>query len=308
VKHIVIPGGTGYLGRNLARCLTDRGHRVTVLTRGRPTSGPTWAAVHWDGKTVDAWAETLEGADAVVHMSGKRVDCRPTKRNIDELIDSRVSPVSAVGDAWKTCRQPPTAWIQLSSLAGFGDAGDDVIDEDTQPPSIGFRQMVEVCRRWEAAFETASLVAPRTVLLRPSIAIGPGDPASRRLAGLARFGLGGRVGSGRQWVSWVGLDDCISVILRAIDSPEMSGLYHVTSPNPVQNKEMMAIYREAVGRAVGLPSPAFVTQVGAWILGSDPALALTGRRGVPTRLLQEGFSFATTSLRDAVSRALRGVL
>src|SRR5439155_18886470 len=112
------------------------------------------------------------------------------------------------------------------------------------------------------------------VLLRPSIVIGPGDPATRRLATLARFGLGGSIASGKQWVSWVALADCLSILLRAIDSPEMIGEYLVTSPNPIRNEEMMSDYREAVGRRMGIPSPSLFTKVGAWLLGSDPALAL----------------------------------
>lgn len=302
-KRIVVPGGSGYLGRHLAHRLAERGDRVTVLTRGRPSSGQGWEGVHWDGRTLGPWSAALEGADAIVHLSGKRVDCRPTKRNVDELIDSRVGPVLAVGQAWGSCKRPPPVWVQLSSLAGFGHQGEEIIDERTPPPQDGPRQMVEVCRRWEAAFASASGEVPRTVLLRPAIAIGPGDPATRRLATLARFGLAGRIASGRQWVSWVALEDCISVLLRAIDS-SMSGLYHVTSPNPIRNEEMMASYRRAVGRRLGVGSPAIVTSVGAWLLGSDPALALTGRRGVPTRLLEEGHRFAVPMFDDALERAI----
>lgn len=304
-RHIVLPGGSGYLGRNLTRRLTERGDRVTVLTRGRPSSGDGWEAVHWDGRTVGPWSEVLEGADAIVHLTGKLVDCRPTKRNIDELIDSRVDPVRTVGEAWRGCTRPPPIWIQLSSLARFGEGGDEVIDERTPPPVDGPRQMVEVCSRWEEAFAKTSSDVPRSVLLRQSIAIGPGDPALRRLGTLARLGLGGKVATGKQWLSWISLEDSLSVIMRAVDSSEMTGLYHVTSPNPIRNEEMMAGYRVAVGRRIGIPSPKTLTIAGAWLIGSDPALALTGRKAIPKRLLDEGFVFSVTSFGEALERAMR---
>lgn len=303
-KHVVLPGGTGYLGENLRRLLTQRGDRVTVLTRGPSSVGDGWEAVHWDGRTVGSWSEVLEGADAIIHLSGKRVDCRPTRRNIDELIRSRVEPVRAVGEAWQSGTDRPPVWVQLSSFAGFGDRGEVIVDDGTPPPTVGPRQMVEVCRRWEAAFASASKGVPRAVLLRPSIVIGSGDPATRRLSTLARLGLGGSIASGKQWVSWIALEDCMSILLRATDSPRMNGSYLVTSPNPIRNEEMMSDYRQAVGRRIGIPSPAFITKLGAWLLGSDPALALTGRRGVPTRLLNEGYEFQISSFSDALKRAI----
>ncbi|MEZ5229804.1 MAG: NAD-dependent epimerase/dehydratase family protein [Acidimicrobiales bacterium] len=304
--QVVLVGGTGFLGRGLRERLTGAGHAVTVIGRGLTHDHDRWTHVQWDAANLGDWVRALDGADAVVHLVGKRVDCRPTRSNIDELIASRVDSVHLVGEAIAGLDRPPTTWVQLSSLAIFGDGGDAVIDESTEVPTTGPRQQVEVCRRWEAAFAEASVGVERTVLLRPGIAIGGADdPASRQLALLARFGLGGKVGSGDQWVSWVGAEDLFDVLLRAVIDPTMHGVYHVTSPNPVRNRELMAAYRRAVGRSFGLPSPSLVATIGAWLLGSDPGLALTGRRCVPTRLLAEGQQFAVTDLDEAVSRAVR---
>lgn len=304
-KHIVLPGGSGFLGRSLTDRLTTRGDRVTVLTRGRSAPGQRCELVHWDGRSPGAWARAIEGADAIVHLSGKRVDCRPTRRNLDELIASRVDTVRAVGNALETCDAPPPVWVQLSSLAIFGDGGDAVIDEATPPSGRGPAQMVQVCLAWEAAFAQATRGVARTVLLRAGIGIGgSGDPATDRLAWLVRRGLGGRAGGGRQWVSWVALDDFVEAMMRAIDDGSMAGLYHVTSPNPITNAEMMATYRELLGWRVGLPAPAPVAHLGAILLRSDPALALTGRRCVPARLLEEGFAFSVPTLHEAVAKAL----
>lgn len=305
-KRVVIPGGSGFLGRNLRDRLVARGDSVVVLTRSIPDAGPHWESVHWDPTTLGDWVSVLDGADAIVHLTGKRVDCLPTKRNLARLISSRVDPVRAVGHAWRQVDEPPPVWVQLSSLARYGDGDETVIDEDTEPFSAGPTQMVQVCIEWEAAFASASHQVPRPVLLRPSISIGPGDPATQRLLWLARVGLGGRVGSGRQWVSWVSVDDFMAVLLRAIDDDTMTGLYHLTSPNPIRNRDMMAAYRRLVGRRFGLPSPAWLTHIGARLLGSDPALALIGRRAVPARLLEEGYEFLTPDFEDAASRAVTG--
>ncbi|MEQ1700645.1 MAG: TIGR01777 family oxidoreductase [Ilumatobacteraceae bacterium] len=303
--RVVIPGGSGFLGRALAARLVARGDEVVILSRGegRPVDGAR--TVVWDAASLGPWADELDGASAVVHLNGRRVDVRATRRNIDELISSRVQPVRVVGEAIARCTNPPPVWVQSSSLAVFGDGGDEVLDERSTPSGIGPREMVTVCLAWEGAFHQASSSVERTVLLRMGIGLGGrDDPATAKLAQLVRFGLGGRVGSGRQWVSWVGLDDLLATMLLSIDDPTMTGTYHVTSPNPVTNAEMMATYRRLLGRRVGLPSPAWLARIGAPILGSSASLALTGRRVVPTRLLERGFTFRQPDFEPAVRTAL----
>ena len=305
MARVVIPGGSGYLGQALAKRLAARGDDVVILTRGRSQETDTWRAVSWDAHSLGDWVEEVDGADAIVHLTGRRVDTRATKRNIDELISSRVEAVRVVGEAAQRCSKPPPVWVQSSSLAIFGEGGDTIIDEATTPSGIGPREMVTVCLAWETAFRQASAIVERTVLLRIGIGLGgDGDPATAKLAQLVRLGLGGRVGSGRQWVSWVGLDDALSVMMRAIDDSTMSGTYHVTSPHPVTNAEMMAVYRRLLGRRIGLPAPAIVAKLGAPLLGSSASLALTGRRVVPTRLLDAGFEFQQPDFEPTAREAL----
>lgn len=241
--RVVLVGGSGFLGSAVRSRLVDEGHDVTVIGRAPTRQHDRWWHVNWDARTIGDWADSLDGADVVMHLAGKRVDCRPTARNIDALIASRVDTVQLVGEAVQRVEQPPAAWVQLSSLAIFGDCGDTIIDESTEVPDTGPRQQVEVCRLWEEAFRDATRQIGRTVLLRPAIGIGGvGDPASAQLARLARFGLG--------------------------------------------------------------PAPRLVTRIGATLLGSDPALAITGRRCVPARLLEEGYRFAGVDIYDAVQRAV----
>jgi uncharacterized protein len=295
MRRVVIPGGSGYLGQALARRLVDRGDDVVILGRGGTVDAGR--LVRWDGFKLGDWVEELDGADAIVHLTGRRVDTRATKKNIDELVSSRVQPVRVVGEAVAQCVNPPKVWVQSSSLAIFGEGGDQIIDEHTIPSGIGPREMVTVCLAWESAFHHAMSVAAagmdvRPVLLRIGIGLGgKNDPATAKLAQLVRLGLGGRVGSGRQWVSWAALDDVLRVMIMAIDDPTMLGTYHVTSPNPVTNDTMMSTYRRLLGRRFGLASPAIVATLGAPILGSSGSLALTGRRVVPARLIERDFAF-----------------
>jgi uncharacterized protein len=305
MSRIIIPGGSGFLGRALAGRLVARGDDVVILSRGdsRPIDGAR--TVTWDAETIGPWVADLEGADAIVHLTGRRVDVRGTKRNIDELISSRVQPVRVVGEAIRRCVKPPRVWVQSSSLAVFGDGGDAVLDECSTPSGVGPREMVTVCLAWEGAFHQASAGIERSVLLRMGIGLGGrNDPATAKLAQLVRFGLGGRVGTGRQWVSWVGLDDLLKAMILSIDDQTMTGTYHVTSPNPVTNTEMMSTYRRLLGKRVGLASPAWLARLGAPLLGSSASLALTGRRVVPNRLLEHGFTFDQPDFEPAVRQAL----
>lgn len=180
-----------------------------------------------------------------------------------------------------------------------------MIDEGTTPSGIGPREMVTVCLAWESAFRLASATTERAVLLRMGIGFGgPRDPATAKLARLVRLGLGGKIGSGRQWVSWIALDDIIDAMVLAIDDPTMTGTYHVTSPVPVTNAQMMATFRRRLHRPFGLPSPAWLTRLGAPLLGGSASLALTGRRVVPTRLQERGFSFCSDDFDAVIGRAL----
>ncbi len=200
---------------------------------------------------------------------------------------------------------PPRVWLQASSLAIFGDTGDAVLDESSPPSGIGPREMVTVCLAWEHAFDLATRDVGRKVLLRMGIAIGGrDDPATTQLARLTRLGLGGTIGTGRQWVSWVGLDDLVRVMLAALDDESMAGTYHAASPNPVTNAEMMATYRRLLAAPFGLPSPDLLVRLGAPLLGSSASLALTGRRAAPKRLLEHGFGFQQPTFEPALRSAL----
>lgn len=296
---VVIAGGAGALGRRLADDLAERGHDVVILTRS-PRSSGRHRQVGWDGRTVQAWAGELAGA-AVVNLAGELVDRRPTSANIALLTSSRVEPTRALAEAAASLASPVPVWIQASTLAIHGDSGEQMLDERS-PAADGPPQMAGVARAWEAA--AAELNAARTVVLRTGIVLDRHAPALDRLAGLTRWGLGGRVGNGRQWVSWVHISDWLAIVRWALDNP-VRGIVVASSPNPVRNAELMATLRRALHRPPAPPTPGFAVRLGAVLLRSDPALALTGRRARPARLLDAGFDFRYPQLAAALDELLR---
>lgn len=292
---VVIAGGAGALGRRLSADLQDAGHEVVVLTR-RLRTGP-FRYVEWDGRTVGPWAEELEGA-AVVNLAGELVDRRPTAANVGLLTSSRVEPTRALVEASATLTQPVPVWIQASTLAIYGDAGDTVLDESA-PPADEPPQMAGVATAWEAA--AADARAERVTTLRTGIVLDNDSPALDRLRGLARWGLGGRVGTGRQWISWMHVDDWLAVVRRCLAAPGLEGVVHATGPHPVRNVDLMAALRRDARRPVAPPTPAPLVRLGAVVLRTDPALALTGRRAVPARLLEAGFEFQHPQIDGALA-------
>jgi uncharacterized protein (TIGR01777 family) len=296
---LVMAGGTGSLGRRVAADFRRRGFEVVVLTRS-PRPDLDLRQVVWDGRTVGAWAAELEGA-IVLNLAGELVDRRPTPKNIELLRRSRVEPTQALVEASRTLSSPPALWLQMSTLAIYGDAGEDVVDED-HPPAAGPPQMAGVARAWEHTVEGAK--AERLVVLRTGIVLDTGTPAFERLAKLTRFGLGGRVGSGAQWISWLHIDDFSSAVRFVTEASSLEGVVHVTSPNPVRNEQLMATLRSRMRRPWSPPTPTPLVHVGAWLMRTDPALALTGRRCIPRRLQEAGFEFRHPELDEAIAALL----
>jgi uncharacterized protein (TIGR01777 family) len=296
----VIAGGNGFLGRSLQRALLKRGYEVSVLVR-KPTDFHSSVKVRlWDGKNLGDWTQELDGAVALVNLVGRSVNCRYNESNRREIIDSRIDSVGVLGDAVRQCRQPPMSWIQSGSLAIYGEPGERICDE-ASPEGTGFS--VEVCRAWERSFDHQQLTDTRKVLFRIGIVLGEGGGIMRPFMGLVRWGLGGTVGSGRQFISWIHESDMNSIFIAAIEQQTFSGMYNATAPNPARNREFMSELRKAFDRPWSPPVPEWLVRFGArWILRTEAMLALGGRGCVPTRLLAEGFQFRVTSLGEALSR------
>jgi uncharacterized protein len=301
---VILAGGSGSLGRRLAAAVTGRGHDVVILTRSLDSTLP-FRQVSWDGRTVGAWAAELEGPDtAVVNLAGKLVDCRPTQRNIAALRDSRVQPTRALVEASGRLDHPIRHWLQCSTTAIWSDAGETRCDETTPIP-VGLPQMTGVAQPWEDAFAGAN--TSHGVVLRTSIVLDAHSPALRRLAMLTRFGLGGRVGDGRQWFSWIHIADWLTLSLSCLGLTDVdipSGVVVAATDNPVRNAELMAALRRQLGRPPAPPTPAFLLRVGAAALRTDPALGLTGRHATSKVLRASGFRFEFPVIEDALADLL----
>ena len=297
--RLVLAGGSGALGRRIADDFAARGHDVVILTRHQKPD-VAHRQVIWDGRTVGEWSRELSGA-VLVNLAGEIVDRPPTRKNIELLRSSRVEPTEALRQAAAELDEQPRVWVQSSTAAIYGDRGDEELTEESAVGD-GPPQMADVARAWEAAADNAR--TERQVLLRAAVVFESGTRAFERLRGMVRWGLGGRVGNGQQWVSWLHIEDYLAILRTVIDS-DLHGVINASSPNPVRNKDLMAQLRGVLHRPPAPPTPAFAVRLGAPLLRTDPELALLGRRCLPRRLLDSGFEFRHPNLPDALDDLVR---
>jgi uncharacterized protein (TIGR01777 family) len=307
--RIVIPGGSGQVGTILARAFHSAGDEVVVLSRS-PSSGP-WRSVPWDGATVGPWAAELDGAGAVINLAGRNVNCRYTAANRRAILDSRVASTRAVGQAISGSCRPPPVWLQASTATIYShrfDAGnDDVTGQIGGGGPDAWRFSIEVARAWEAAAVQSAPPSTRLVLLRSAMTMSPDRGGIFDvLIGLARRGLGGTSGTGRQFVSWIHEHDFVAAVRFLIDRPNLSGPINLASPDPLPNAEFMRDLRAAWGARFGLPASEWMLAVGAVFLRTETELILKSRRVVPRRLTDAGLAFRypdwPTAARDLCRR------
>lgn len=307
-RKMVIAGGSGFLGRTLAQWFSDRGMEVVVLSR-RPVHIPGARTVLWDGKTFGAWCGEVEGAEVVVNLAGRSVNCRYNEANRKEILDSRVLTTRILGEAIQGCATPPSLWINSSTATIYRHTFGEPHDENGETgAAIEAKDAfsIEVARAWEQAFDEAACPETRKVVLRTAVVIDrePGTAYSI-LRRLARLGLGGPVGDGRQYFSWIHTADFCRALEWIVEHQECRGIYNVSAPHPLCNREMMAELRRAVGMPIGLPATHWMLEIGTFLLRTEAELVIKSRRVVSGRLAKEGFVFEYPRFADAV-RALEG--
>ena len=306
---ILLPGGSGQIGGILARAFHEAGDEVVVFSR-YPATSP-WRAVRWDAESLGDWAGELESADAVINLAGRSVNCRYNAVNRRLIKDSRVNSTRVLGKAIARCITPPRVWLQSSTATIYADrydAPNDEVDgivgdgDDKAPPT--WRFSVDVAMAWERAAYESATHATRKVLLRSAMVMSPDrGGVFDTLLSLVRVGLGGRAGSGRQYVSWIHEADFVRAIKWLIADQELDGAVNLAAPNPVPNAEFMRTLRQSWGTSVGLPATEWMLEIGAALLRTETELVLKSRRVVPTRLLQSGFTFEYPAW-EAASRDL----
>lgn len=291
---IVIPGGSGFLGRHLAGHLVAEGYDVVVLSRRFTTRSQAYRTVFWDGATKGPWCAELEGALAVVNLSGRTVDCRYHAKNRRQILESRLLSTRILSLAIKDSTDAPKFFINAASATIYADTRGDLPANDEMNGMIGEGFSVMVCREWEAEFNRFTLEQTKKVCLRIAITLGESGGVMVPLRRLARLGLGGRQGSGDQFVSWLHIDDFCSILQNIVEERLTGSLYNCASPQALKNREFMRILRRSVGglgRFIGLPIPGWLLAIGAVLIRTETELILKSRKVAPVNLLQEGYEF-----------------
>jgi len=305
-KHrgaIVIAGGSGFLGRVLAEHFTRKSRPVVILSRREPEASRFARFVQWDGAALGAWTKELENAEALINLCGRSVDCRYNERNKHDIYESRLGPTHSLGQAMVLCADPPKVWLNSSSATIYRHALDRPMDETAGELGAGFS--VDVCQKWEKTFFDFPLQRTRKVALRTAIVFGRGGPAFQAFHRLVKLGLGGTMGPGTQYVSWIHADDFARAVEWLIDNGNLSGPVNVSSPNPLTNREFMQVFRKVCRRPVGLPAAAWMLAIGALLLGTETELILKSRRVVPMRLLASGYQFKFANWREAAQNLVK---
>lgn len=298
---VVIFGANGFLGRYLSRHFTRQGREVVAVGRRREGWSGDGMFLEWDGRTLGPWALALEGAGLVINLSGRSVDCRYHEANRREILESRVDATRIIGEAIKACRIPPKVWMNASTATWYRHAEDRPQDEWTGEPGEGFS--VGVARQWEQAFFDAEAPGEtRKLALRIGMVLAnEPDTVFDVLRKLTRRGLGGRMGDGRQRVSWIHMDDLLAAIDRLEADPLADGVFNLTAPMAPTNREMMTRYRELLGMPLGLPASRWMLKVGAVLMGTETELVLKSRWVFPRRLNDDGFRWRWPEMGPALA-------
>jgi uncharacterized protein (TIGR01777 family) len=300
---VIIAGGSGFLGQLLARSLSADQHEVVLLSRGisGTSADITGRFVHWDASSIAGWRSELEGAKALINLTGRSIDCRHTQANRKEIIESRIQSTRVLGQAVAACDLPPQNWLNASSMALYGQCfGDEPAhDENSPTQSAGFLE--EVTKAWEDEFFRHKRAGVRQVALRISFILGRESGAFPLLARLARLGLGGKQGSGEQWMSWLHEDDWVSITRYLMEEKKLEGPVNLAAPNPVKNRDFMAeLSRQVSPFGFGFPAPALGVSLGCMLLGSAPELALQSRKVNSALLARSSYQYKYPNISSAL--------
>jgi uncharacterized protein len=295
--RLVVTGATGFIGRALCAALLEHGHALTLFTRGAPRDANTGTKrwLHWTPGTLRDWDAALDGVDGIINLAGEPIAEKKWSHTQRRRIEkSRIDATQCLVQACAKAKQRPHFLINASAVGYYGPRGDEIATEET-PPGNDF--LGQLCQAWEAAALKAEELGMRVARLRTGIVLGPGGGALAKMAEPFKIYMGGPLGSGKQWMSWIQLEDLIRLILLLIDNPLAQGPFNATAPNPVQNKEFSATLGKVLHRPSWAPVPAFVLKLA---LGEMATMLLTGQRVVPAAAEKLGFKFRHPDLREAL--------
>ena len=295
--NILVTGASGLIGSALVSALTAAGHGVTRLVRSQPKSGEK--AVRWDPMAGTIDPRAFEGVDAVVHLAGENIAARWTPAQKVKIRDSRVKGTQVLSEALARLASPPKVLVSASAIGYYGDRGTEILTEDSAP-GAGF--LAEVCRAWEAATEPARQHGMRVVRLRFGIVLSAAGGALPKMLPPFRLGLGGVLGSGQQYMSWIALDDAVGAIQHAVVTDALQGPVNAVAPQAVTNQEFTKTLGKVLGRPTVFPLPAFAARLMFGEMADE--LLLASARVQPAKLLASGFSFRYPELESALRHLL----
>ena len=302
-RRIILAGGSGFLGQVLAKHFLASGHDVVILTRTPKPRADGVGEIVWDGQTSGPWVGELEGAEAVINLAGRSVNCRYHERNRKIILDSRISPTRVLGEAVSRCATPPRVWLNSSTATIYKHAYGPAWDESGEighAPEAKDEFSVYVATTWERAFDQARTPNTRKIAMRSAMVLGHGpNSVFPMLQRLVRLGLGGRMASGKQFVSWIHEEDFCRAIDWLLQNEKFNGVVNLAAPNPVTNAEMMRTLREICVVPFGLPAGLWMLEAGAFFLRTETELIIKSRRVIPGRLTTAGFEFRFPNLRSA---------
>lgn len=294
---LLIAGASGFIGGHLCSRLKSSGHEIVGLSRSPNPIENTDRTAAWDGKRLGDWVEELETADGLVNLAGRSVNCKWTDENKRAIYESRVGTTQLLAEACRLVSVPPRVWVNASGI-NYYPANVEEAQDETGMRGSGF--LTDVVADWEDAMSGADLEACRRVAVRTAVALGPGSEAYDVFVKLTKSFLGGQIGSGRQWMSWVHIEDLVRVYEKALTDEAVEGPVNASAPTPLRNRDFMAAFREAFHRPWCPPAPEFVVRLIGALIGPDPSLALDGYRIVSTKLPTLGFDFHHPELLPAL--------
>lgn len=306
MNKILITGASGFLGQRLLEYLSQTipSADIVAISRNSPKELPANCRfVKWNGTTAGDWNAEFEGADAVINLAGRSVNCRYNEQNKRDIMESRKITTHLVGKAIEMAENGPKVWLNAASATIYEHTEDAPNTEESTRIGHGFS--VEVCKAWEEAFWSYKKLGIRQIALRTTIILGKKGGVTKPLRNLTKLGMGGKMGSGEQWFSWMHEDDFCSAVTYFLNNENCEGPYNMAAPNPIKNKELHKTLRKVLKVPFGIPQPAWLLEFGALLIGTETELVLKSRYVISKRLKDEGFEFKFPTIEAALQDLMK---
>jgi len=300
MKKMIIAAGTGFLGQVLANHFKNK-FEIIILTRGKSDFKNGFKLVNWNAKSFSGWESELEDAYALINLTGRSVDCRYTEGNKKIIYDSRIDSTKILNEAVMLCKNPPKHWLNSSTSTIYRHSEDKQMTEKNG--EIGDDFSMNIAKAWEKEFFSTNTSRTIKTALRTSIVLGKSGGAFVPIKKLAQFGMGGKQGNGKQFISWIHEKDFARSVEFIIEN-EMTGIVNLVSPKPIRNASFMQILQSEMKMLIAIPTPQMILRFGALLIGTEPELVLKSRNVIPERLLENGFIFEFETLEKAFKNLL----